>query len=338
MSKIFITGMSAPQVSPNANSRSLSFAGVLNLALTDARHDVTWSDPSVHMTSELLDQYDCVLVGVAPLTSVGSNRAYGALHIINKMWDSGKLTLFVDSPNASQIEVSLRAISKNHDNLVKPFYSYRKEYDFVASDVVARSSVLMGIERLLEDDWVSTIYPALPWKYGNQVKLPANAKVNLESINLDSYLLTDVSVNNDRREKWVVDSPNSPWAKDTVQTISLPHSPMKWNKGWTDEQVFDQICRSIGVLISPDKKDGTWWNYRYIQALNSGTPIVTDWKESHGIGDAWGLLASNIDSMSQSKRDLIAIAQRESYFANIPTKKAALEKLQQSLHLYKEKQ
>jgi hypothetical protein len=254
------------------------------------------------------------------------------------MWDSGKLTLFVDSPNASQIEVSLRAISKNHDNLVKPFYSYRKEYDFVASDVLARSSVLMGIERLLEDDWVSTIYPALPWKYGNQVKLPANAKVNLQSINLDSYLLTDVFVNNDRREKWVVDSPNSQWSKDTVQTISLPHSPMKWNKGWTDEQVFEQICRSIGVLISPDKKDGTWWNYRYIQALNSGTPIVTDWKESHGIGDAWGLIASNIDSMSQSKRDLIAIAQRESYFANIPNKKAALEKLQQSLHLYKEKQ
>lgn len=336
MSKIFITGMSAPQVSPNANSRALSFAGVLNTVLTDAGHDVTWSDPSVHMTDELLNQYDSVLVGVAPLTSVGSNRAYGALHVINKMWESGKLTLFVDSPNSSQIEVSIRAISKNHDNLTKAFYSYRKEYDFVVSDLSARSSVLMGIERLLTDDWVGTIYPALPWKYENQIKLPTNAKVNLQSINLDSYLLNDVSVNKDRREKWVVDSPNSPWAKDTVKTISLPHSPMKWNKGWSDEQVFEQIGRSIGVLISPDKKDGTWWNYRYVQALNSETPIVTDWKESSRIGEAWGLLASNIDSMSQPKRDLIATAQRESYVANIPTKKAALEKLQQTLNLDKE--
>ena len=336
MSKIFITGMSAPQVSSSVNARSLSFAGVLNSVLTDAGHDVTWSDPSVHMTAELLNQYDSVLVGVTPLTSVGSNRAYGALHVINKMWDSGKLTLFVDAPNASQIEVGLRAISKNDDNLIKPFYSYRKEYDFVSSNIDARSSVLMGVERLLADDWVNTIYPALPWKYGNQIKLAANAKANLYSINLDSYLLTEVSADNDRREKWVVDSPNSPWAKDTVKTISLPHSPMKWNKGWTDEQVFEQICRSIGVLISPDKKDGTVWNYRYVQALNSGTPVVTEWKESQSVGEAWGLLASNIDSMSQPKRDLIATAQRESYVANIPTKKSALEKLQKSLNLIKE--
>ena len=336
MSKIFITGMSAPQVSPNANSRSLSFAGLLNSVLIDAGHEVTWGDPSVHMTEESLNTFDSVLVGIAPLTSVGSNRAYGALHVINKLWDSGKLTLFVDSPNTSQIEVSLKAISNNHDNLVKPFYSYRKEYDFVSSDVLAKGSVLMGIERLMGDEWVTTIYPALPWKANNQIKLPANAKVNLHSVNLDAYLLNKEPSDADRREKWVVDAPNSPWAKDTVQTLSLPQSPMKWNKGWTDEQVFEQICRSIGVLISPDKKDGTWWSYRYVQAINSGTPIVTEWKESHSIGDAWGILASNIDSMSQSKRDLIATAQRESYVANIPSKKAALEKLQQLLHLYKE--
>lgn len=336
MSKIFITGMSAPQVSPNANSRSLSFAGVLNFVLVSSGHEVTWSDPSVHMTEESLSQFDSVLVGVSPLTSVGANRAYGALHLINKLWDSGKLVLFVDSPNSIQIEVGLRAISKNHDNIVKPFYSYRKEYAFVASDTVAKGSVLMGVERLLSDDWVTTIYPSLPWKLQNQIKLPANAKANIHAINLDSYLLTKTDVDYDRRDKWVVDSANSTWAKDVVQTLTLPQSPMKWNKGWTDEQVFEQICRSIGVIISPDKKDGTWWSYRYVQALSSGTPVVTDWKESHFIGDAWGVLASSIDGMSQSKRDLIATAQYESYVANIPNQKSALKKLNEVLNLTKE--
>jgi hypothetical protein len=104
---------------------------------------------------------------------------------------------------------------------------------------------------------------------------------------------------------------------------------MKWNKGWTDEQVLEQIARSIGAIISPDKKDGTYWSYRYVQSMNTNTPVVTDWKESHALGDAWNVLATSIDTMSQDKRDLIATAQREIYIASIPSKQNAVETLQQ---------
>ena len=327
MSKVFLTGMSAPQASPSANQKSLSFAGALNKVLTSAGHEVTWASPSVYMTEESLDKFDAVLVGVAPITSVGSNRVYGALSVINTLKNSSKLTLFIDTPSTSQIEPSLKSVMSNPESLTKSFFSYRKEYSNVVADKDLLSSVLAGVKYLYESQWITTIYPQLPWK--SEIKICTNAKKNLVGINLDSHLLSSELDKVDRRQKWAIDNISTPWAKNTVETLSLPNSLMKWNKGWTDEQVLEQIARSIGAIISPDKKDGTYWSYRYVQSMSTNTPVVTDWKESHALGDAWNVLATSIDTMSQDKRDLIATAQREIYVASIPSKQKAVETLQQ---------
>jgi hypothetical protein len=329
MSKVFLTGMSAPQASSSSNKKSLTFAGVLDKVLTSAGHEVTWASPSVYMTKESLDKFDAVLVGISPLTSVGANRVYGALSVINALKDTDKLTLFVDTPTPSQIEVSLRAVITNPETLTKSFFSYRKEYSNVIADKDLLNSVLSGAKYLYENDWATTLYPKLPWK--SDIKLAPNAKTNLVGVNLDSHIILETDVESDRRAKWVIDNLTTTWAKSTTAALSLPNSLMKWNKGWTDEQVAEQILRSIGAIVSPDKRDGTYWSYRYIQAINSNTPVVTDWKESHLIGDAWNILATNIESMSQEKRDLVAMAQRESYVANIPSKQQAVEILQNSI-------
>jgi hypothetical protein len=329
MSKVFLTGMSAPQASSSSNKKSLTFAGVLDKVLTSAGHEVTWASPSVYMTKESLDKFDAVLVGISPLTSVGANRVYGALSVINALKDTDKLTLFVDTPTPSQIEVSLRAVITNPETLTKSFFSYRKEYSNVIADKDLLNSVLSGAKYLYENDWATTLYPKLPWK--SDIKLAPNAKTNLVGVNLDSHIILETDVESDRRPKWVIDNLTTTWAKSTTAALSLPNSLMKWNKGWTDEQVAEQILRSIGAIVSPDKRDGTYWSYRYIQAINSNTPVVTDWKESHLIGDAWNILATNIESMSQEKRDLVAMAQRESYVANIPSKQQAVEILQNSI-------
>jgi hypothetical protein len=327
MSKVFLTGMSAPQASSSANHKSLSFAGVINQVLTSAGHEVTWASPSVYMSRESLDKFDAVLVGVSPVSSVGSNRVYGALSVINMLKDSNKLTLFVDAPNTSQIEPSLKSVINNPDTLTKPFFSYRKEYSNVVADKELLDSVISGAKYLYTQDWVTTIYPQLPWK--SSTRLPSNAKKNLVGINLDSHLVVRNPVETDRRPKWVIDNLSTPWAKNTMATLSLPNSLMKWNKGWTDAQVLEQISRSIGAVIAPDKRDGTYWSYRYAQAMSTNTPVVTDWVESHALGDAWNILATNIDTMSQDKRNLIATAQREIYLANIPSKQNAVDTLQQ---------
>lgn len=335
MSKIFLTGMSAPQASASANAKSLSFAGLINMALTEAGHEVVWASPSVYMTKETLEEFDAVVVGVSPITSMGANRVYGALNVIQTLWGSDKLTLFVDTPTPSQIEVSLKSVITNPDSLTKPFFSYRKEYSNVVADKKLLKSTISATKLLYEADWGKTMFAQLPWKTLDSVKMPPNAKKGLIGVNLDSYVISEADSSEERVQKWVYDSNDSKWYKDIIQLLKLPTVPMKINRGSADKDVVGQIERSIGVLMSPDKRDGTYWSYKYAQAINAGTPVVTDWKESGVLGDAWAVLAYSIEEMSQSKRDLISLAQKESYLGKIPSKANALIDLESVLGIGK---
>jgi hypothetical protein len=336
MSRIFLTGMSAPQASSSANLKNLSFAGLINMALTDAGHEVVWASPSVYMTEETLNEFDAVVVGVSPITSMGANRVYGALNVIQTMWGSDKLTLFVDTPTPSQIEVSLKSVINNPESLTKSFFSYRKEYSNVVADKKLLDSAFDAVNLLYKEDWQKTVYAKLPWKSLDSVKMAPNFKKNLVGLNLDSYILFELDVDDaERVDKWVYDSSESPWYKNQLQFLKLPTLPMKINRGSNDSEVATQILRSVGALISPDRRDGTAWSNRYIQALNAKTPIITEWKESGVLGDAWSVLAYSIEEMSQSRRDLVSLAQKESYLANIPDKKTALKNLESTLNIGK---
>jgi len=331
MSKIFITGMSAQHASPSSNQKNLNFAGVLDLVLHTSGHEFTWASPSIYMTKESLDKYDLVLVGICPITSVGANRVYGALSVIEQLWGDPKLKFFVDGPSQSQIDISFRSTLSNPETLVKSFFSYRKEYSNVVSEPETQARLVKAISLLVSEDWNTTITPALPWSGFDSVRLTKNAKANLHLVNLDSYLITEEPTEIEKIEKWSVDSYSSKWAKSVVSTIGLPHSLMKWSKGWGDDQIFSQISRSIGAIIGPDQKDGTWWSYRYIQALNSYTPVVTDWQESQKLGFEWAMLAPSIESIPATNRRLLAIAQREIYLASVDNKDKATSKLENVL-------
>lgn len=325
--------MTASQASYSANTKNISFAFAIYKCLTDAGHTVVWKDPEISTTSVDLEEYDSVLVGISPITSLSANRVYGALNTIDLLWKSPKLKFFIDAPNTVQIASSLKSIDSNPLSLLKDFYSYRKGYSAVVSDVAVASRISNAVTRLTKEEWPTTIYPALPWKQIGQIglKILPNATKNLVGLNLDSYLLTDPPAYFDKREKWVVDNHLNKDMVKLIDTLSFPTSPMKWNKGWTDSQVLDQISRSSGVIISPCKSDGSWWSYRYVQALNSLTPIYTSWSETSPLGASWGHLAPYIEDLGDNERLRLAIDQRESYVQNIPTKEAALESLEQLL-------
>jgi len=325
--------MTAPHASVNANTINLSFAGAVCKALSKAGHEVTWADPSVFMTRKSLEQFDAILVGIAPPTSLGANRIYGALSVIDLMKDSSKLHLFVDSPTKSQIEVGIRALISDKDKVTKDFYSYRKEFSAVKNDTEILNRVLGGLTYLYEQEWPKTLVASLPWTTHESVKLAPNAKKNLELINLDALLIEEIGEHPvERVGKWVTES-QTKWSDGIVSTLTNPCVKMRWNKGWGDAQVMEQICRSIGAIISPDKKDGTSWNYRYVQAVASQTPVVTDWKESMRIGESWAVLAPVLDTMNQSGRDFLALAQKESYLTAIPKVSKSLELLESALDI-----
>ena len=330
MSLILITGMSAPQMSASANKRSLAFAGLLETALTEAGHQVNMLAPDITWTKENLDYYDAVLVGVSPLTSLSANYAYGALHIVDTLKDSSKLHLFIDAPNPSQIKASLVAINSWPQNLTKEFYKNRKGY---RKAIEISSSLLAVVDLLLNKKWPTTLYPQLPWDKERWIHnhLPSGAANSLVGINLDSLVLTKNSAGaTDRTARWVADSPDSPWTKKKLSTLNYPAMPMKWHKGWNDAQVEEQIAQSFGALITPHK-DNTWWTYRYIQAMNTGTPISSSWLHTSHIGHSWGFLASAIEGMSPQERYDLSRAQADAYLNHIPNKKEAIVNLQNAI-------
>ena len=109
MSKILITGTSAPQASAEANERSLSFSKVLSIVLSQQGHTVVQQIPDVSWTLNDLDEYDCVLVGISPLTSLSANYVYGALSVIDVLRDTGRLRLFFDAPDPDRKSTRLNS-------------------------------------------------------------------------------------------------------------------------------------------------------------------------------------------------------------------------------------
>lgn len=338
MAKIFLTGMTSAHCSSDLNSRSLNFAGVMYKVLTLAGHNVVWGNPSVYMSKQQFSDYDAVIVGISPATSLSSNRIYGALHLIKEFWGDEKLTLFVDVPTVSQITASFKSFSLSEESFTKPFFSSRKEYDSVTGNREIFDKVFSAAQRLGNEDWANnTIYPSLPWKTRSLIKLSTSAKNRLFKVNLDSYLLSDEALNleTEKIEKWVCDQPSSKWAVNIQEHLALPVVPMKWEKKIDDAQVFSQIARSSAALICPDQRDGTYWNYQYIQAMNAGVPIATQWQESYTVSESWGVLASNIDAMNDNQRNFLAMAQKESYSKAVPNQELALYLLERVIGVRK---
>jgi hypothetical protein len=338
MAKILLTGMTALHCSLTANVKNLSFSGVLHDALVSNGHTVTWRDPDIFETEESLNSYDSVIVGLAPVTSLGANRAYAALALVDTLWESNKLTLLIDAPQPSQILVSLKSVTSGTGDLFKEFFSYRKNYRAVVTDDTLKSRVISGVDRLLNSTWGTTIYPSLPWKLsdGASMQLPDGAADSVFGVNLDSFLLSESKVqevNLDKRDKWVVDSFAHRHTRKLTESLVHPTSLMKWNKGWDDTQVLDQIDRSMAAIVATNKGDGTWWSYRYIQALDTTTPIYSDWKETGWLSPAWNQLPSTIEHMSYGDRCDLAREQRSSYINAIPNKKEAITILEEILNL-----
>lgn len=340
MSKILITGMSASHASQKANLRSLSFAGVIRRVLEQQGHEVIQENPEVSWNIKDLEEYDAVLVGISPITSLSANHVYGALSVMDVLLDSPKLHLFIDAPEPGKITSSLRAMIKTPENLTKPFYSYRKGFSH-ASQPNMLNNLIEVIEDLLTKPWPVTLYPSLPWTNEKEHVadlLPEGARKSLKAVNLDSFLIsTQDMIETERRDKWAVENYSTRWIKTTTSTLSNPTVPMKWNKSWSDTQVDAQIAASIGALIPP-YSSSTWWSYRYIQCMNALTPIATDWKESSILGPSWTHLASSIESMSQEERTELALEQRSTYIASVPTRREATIALTQALGLFTRKE
>lgn len=337
MKHVLLTGMTSPQASPRLGDRNTTFAKLLQLALEEAGHSVTWGPASVEWDPDYLSQYDAVLVGVAPVTSLSANYAYGALTVLHHLWDDPRLRLFLDAPDVSQVRTSLQTAVVNPDTLFKPFYKARREYEKVSGSAEFMTYVWGAARALLEEQWPVTTYPELPWNsLASELEkaLPGGARGRLEALNLDSLIpVADPVDVAPTVHRWVVDAPKTAWSRSTMATLTAEVAPLKWHKGWTDVQARDQLVRAVGLLASPQKPGNTWWSPYYSMALTHGKPVATYWQDSARLGAPWSVLAASIEAMSSEERTGLALAQRELYKKHTPSRELAAARVVKLLDL-----
>lgn len=323
--KVLVTGMASSHTKP---STTTSFFGTLVKSI-ETFATVEWATPSVTWTKEFLDQYDSVVIGVIPPTSLGANKVYGAMHAINIMYESPKLRLVVDHPQIWQFKASLASIDRDVANIFSPFYSKRREFKTAVGETYAQS-IRSAATKLLTTPWPKTIYPAMPWKDVESVSrfISTEDESRLIGINLDAHLISEPTVSEFCSNIWVADSPKAGWTRKVEKLLALPTAPLKITPREKEEIVSARLASSFGVLIAPhDRGVGTWWSYRYIQAMNALVPVCSDWRDTGKLSNSWYILGSSIEEATPDERLKIAINQRKDYLDAIPTKEESLELL-----------
>ena len=302
-------------------------------------HGVEWVEPSVHLKKDDLARFDVILLGIAPVLSVTSNKAYGVLSMIHALDGDPRLRFFIDAPEPARITANLRAVEKDFSTLVKPFYSLRRHYKDL-SDESVKLAIAGGVNRLAASEWPLTVYPAMPWSNDVQVadKLPNGAASAVVGITVDPYYVSRQTrpIEKGKTRRWVVDaSRGSKWTTNTLNSLSLPHEMMKMNRGATDVDVLERINGSTGSIIGPGIDGALWWSHRWAQSLNSLTPVASDWRVTSSIGSSWSHLAASIEEMSHIDNYELSVSQRKEYISALPSQDNVKEKLETTLGITK---
>jgi hypothetical protein len=328
--KILLTGMASGHTSEKVHQNNEGFFGRLHSALSSLGHEIHWQASSTSWDKEYLDSYDKIFVGVVPPTALSANKAYGALSVIELMFDSPKLRLVVDQPQHWLLEASLNSVLKNPKSLVKPFYFRRSEYSMASKpEVLAR--LIRACELLQNESWPITIYPGLPWKTDESVSnyLPSGAEGSLVGMNFDSVHNLKGNTDMFKPENiWTTNDLYTRWTYNVQQQLRKDIDNARQSKKQTDYEVAERIAESVGFILAPQERHGgTWWSPTIMMALNGQTPIITEWRETLEFSKQWSYLAPHIEHMEAHERYAVTKLQKQDYLDAIPTREEALETL-----------
>lgn len=328
--KVLFTGMASSHCTRPSN---VTFFRTLSDVISEFA-EVTWAAPKLSWTKEDVDAFDVIIFGLTPPTALGANKIYGAMHLLGMMYHSHKLRLVVDSPQMWQYKNSLEAIKRDVSYLFSPFYSKRVGYSQLKRGE-GKKYIELAASYIASGEWPETYYPSLPWNTDQKVAeslgfLPSN---RLTGLNLDSFLILPEPLSaSSRSNLWSVEDAKRTWFSTAKKALRHPEIDVKSSKLIDDMTASNLIRQSVGLIVPPqDRKTGTWWSYRAIQALNSGTPVVTQWQESQHLDLSWAQLAYQVEDMGEAERRSLSRDQLESYLGSIKAKTVIIEELRQEM-------
>ncbi len=332
--KVLVTGSTAQQASKIHVERTPTFSNLLVRSFKDAGIDAQLSNPNLNWDEQFLSEFDLVVVGIAPTTSISANKIYPALITAEKARNIGNLALLIDAPESYKLLPSFRAW-QDMDKTLKSFYDRRKNYSDVATDENLQAQLKSFITHLCEDPWPTTFFPTFPWSTKDyMIKNISNLdSESLVGVSVDMYvLLQPPKVKNfyASDEYWTCDS-MSPFGKEQQKLLNKPVLSTKSTIWESENETLTRIRESIGTLVATYRGGESWWSPALSQSLSQGVPVVHDWRYTGYMGEEWTHLASTVENMSMSEREELAYSQKQSYLSNLPDQDQVSESLNKTI-------
>lgn len=329
--RVLITGCSAQQASNKHAQRTPTFASLLVRAFTDAGVVADHVEPSISYTEEQLSEYDLVIVGITPPTSIAANKIYPAFSMAAKARKIGNLALMIDAPDSMKIHPSLKSCYSDPSSFYKEFYNRRKNYSEVVEDLKLQEEIQGFVAFLMEEKWPTTFYPVFPWSTKKFAEyLPNLDEEKLVPVSVDSYLILQAPVAQnyyETKKYWTCDGLQTPFGTSITKMLRHSVGPTRENRWEPQVETLERIRGSIGTLVVTHRNDQSWWSPVLAQSLSQNVPVVHDWKITHHIDPAWSHLATNIEDMDSGERLDVAFNQKQSYLKHLPSHEETSQRL-----------
>jgi hypothetical protein len=320
MDKVLVTGATASQYSREAHDRSTRFGGLLSDALQNCGVSVDVKSMGIESSSKDLTDYDSVLVGMAPITSLSSNKMYTALHTFMNAYEDGKAKVFFDAPEPHLVYQSFKSVLNNPAILSKNLYAKREGYEKVSTDVILNKKILSTIEFLLDGDY-DIIVPSVPYYEASRENygIPLGKSGQFYALNFDSKFKDDFNILLGEQAKyWSAENISSKWSRNISKTIAKPVLGIKRSSYDTNKDYVSRFQHSYGYLLETYKNSTPWWSPNIMLSLSCGAPVFSDWRHTGSLGTTWSGLPHSVEELTHEERYALSVGQKESYLKSAP--------------------
>lgn len=312
MTKVLVTGMNSRACNPAKNRRDVMLSWLLAEVCRDLGFEVEHRNPTVR---EDYSDFDHIFLSLAPLHSLGSNRAYGALSAyLNGMRES-KITLIIDDPQSQNVWNGVKTVYNDPKRLVKSFFNYKLEFD-IANQPEWHEWLMSGVQMLHDYAWPATLFPAYPWADVQQLKRHLPNVVDAALFDPTSFLPNYVAEMTDAwpitfdKQQWVTETADEKWLAQQRTNFDIVRYGNP-NKGFTrrpdDPGLVVSYVESWGVLDRGE--DHGWWTSRLGYAAQARAVYCTKWQNVEALGEPFWPLPDEVESYTHDQRQQLAEAQ-----------------------------
>lgn len=320
--KLLVTGTTKQQV---GGGTALGYEPVADLFVKGLRLAGCEVEHRKTTIGEDLTPYDAVLVGLVPFFSIASNQLYHALDVIERAERDGHpILFFVDDWAFPRLVANLNTHIRHPWQLTKEFFSGRASYDWACG---RKDELQVIVERMRYQPWAPTIVPAFTW--GDRQKLTGEVEMMTQPHYVDvsslarEYPLTFPAT---RERRWVLGtvSDQRKWMDSLNLTWEINHLGTRASKApekMAEADLVQLYAESWGVLSPPYKRIlGTgWWRNRAVYAARAGAILLADPGEMPQLGEAYQVVPSDVERMTDTELCSLAAAQREALFSRQPS-------------------